>query len=69
VTRGGGLYVRRQVVEVKTYRTGARVQLACSDHTTPLLDAGQSIIVKRNLDDEPVANSESAGITPRCDPV
>ena len=68
MTRGGGLYVRRQVVEVKTYRKGARVQLACSDHTTPLLDAGQSIVVERDPEDEPVANSESAGITPRCDP-
>ncbi|HWJ51513.1 MAG TPA: hypothetical protein VNR42_10855 [Solirubrobacteraceae bacterium] len=53
VTRGGGLYMRRQVVEVKTYRNGALVQLTCSDHTTPLLDAGQSIVVERD-ENEPM---------------
>jgi hypothetical protein len=60
VTRGNGLCVRREVVEVKTYRKGSLVQLTCSDHTTPLLDAGQSIVVERDHEDEPVATCESA---------
>jgi hypothetical protein len=53
VTRGSGLYVRREVMDVKTYRKGALVQLTCEDHTTLLLDADQSIVVERDEDDEP----------------
>lgn len=55
VTRGNGLYARREIVAVTSYRKGALVQLTCADHTTPLLDAGQSIVVERN--DEPMKDS------------
>lgn len=48
VTRGNGLYVRRSITDVTTYREGALVQLMCEDGTTPLLDAGQSIVVERD---------------------
>lgn len=55
VTRGNGLYVRREIVAVTSYRSGALVQFACADHTTPLLDARQSIVVERDQDDAPDA--------------
>lgn len=58
VTRDNGLYVRREIVAVTTHRNGALVQLVCADHTMPLLDAGQSIIVERNEDDTPDTESE-----------
>jgi hypothetical protein len=51
VTRGSGLYVRREVVDITSYRNGVLVQLACADHTTPLLDASQSIVVERDDED------------------
>lgn len=58
VTRGNGLYVRREIVAVTSYRSGALIQLACADHTTPLLDAGQSIVVERDQDDAPDAAAD-----------
>ncbi len=58
MTRGDGLYVRREIVAVTTYRNGALVQLACADHTTPLFDANQSIVVERDQDDASDADSE-----------
>jgi hypothetical protein len=48
VTRGNGLYVRRSITDVTTYREGVLVQLMCEDGTTPLLDAGQRIVVERD---------------------
>ncbi len=48
VTRGNCLYVRRSITDATTCREGTLVQLTCEDGTTPLLDAGQRIIVERD---------------------
>jgi hypothetical protein len=47
ITRGERRYVRREIVKVDTYRKGALVQLTCADHTRPLLDASQPIVIER----------------------